>query len=381
MKNKSFVKMFIFLVAILFGLLAYMQPVSVSAEDALLESITNYGSIIDASDDKIIDTEYFSSFLSITDRYIIFPLYNMSGDVTALVTQYYDKEIPVSYLVTSNKVNPQDAYYIEYGTGNFLRFLGDKRINELCDGSKTIMYFGGNNYFIYCDDVLYVFQNNEYTIIPTNLDFIHESSGGNYYAFGETLNLTAVYAKEVGYSSQSGNYYTGSISNLKTMDETKAAYYAINSVNISEHCGATAALNLMLKLSYCSSGDWQNTFCSFYNSTGSNATITNVSSTINSYLYSKGYLYIGSSISYYSSWSSTTSLIDYNPIILLLQGSEIYGNHYVIGLGYRWFTHSSGWGSKYYEIFDGFGSEIRYVHSQLGINCIHVISVNNIVMP
>ena len=47
----------------------------------------------------------------------------------------------------------------------------------------------------------------------------------------------------------------------------------------------------------------------------------------------------------------------------------------MVGLGYVFFTHSTGWVSKYYKIVDGLTADIRYVHSSLGIDHINLVTV------
>ena len=78
------------------------------------------------------------------------------------------------------------------------------------------------------------------------------------------------------------------------------------------------------------------------------------------------------------SWSTATTAISSNAVMLLLHDSEIYDEHAVLAVGYTSFTHSSGWVSKYYAIYDGWTSDIRYVHSSLGIGQINMVKITYI---
>lgn len=62
-------------------------------------------------------------------------------------------------------------------------------------------------------------------------------------------------------------------------------------------------------------------------------------------------------------------------VLVSLDSSQIYEDHAVIGTGYITFAHSSGWQSKYLQIFDQWNYNLRYVNYQLGINYIIVREV------
>lgn len=106
---------------------------------------------------------------------------------------------------------------------------------------------------------------------------------------------------------------------------------------------------------------WVNTYKMLYKKMGSNAYIGTLCSTLNYYMNKNKKLFS-------TSWSIGTKSgklvakeIDYGyPPILLMHGHYIYGNHYVLALGYYQFSYSK-YDSTYILIADGDSKETQYV--------------------
>lgn len=340
----------------------------------------NYKNCGGYTDTDLIDRTFFASIIGVSDSYLVLPLYNLQDCVSAYVIQYYSEGIPLSYVVVNTSVSAEDAYYIEFGCGDFARVLGLYNVEE--EESIRACYCGGSQYYIETDDKLYHFAGELDELDSEIRDELEERTSGVYYNFGETLTQAAVFNKEVGYDTYS--VYTRLTSFTKrTMGTTQYAYGTNNP--ITNHCAPTAGINFMQYLysiegkTSIPMGSWQSVFIALHTAMGtSNLNGTADSSLAPAYqsvLRSYGYNSATSSIQYSASWNQVISALGSNAVHLCLHDSEIYGNHSVLSVGYIYFSHSTGWVSKYYTLVDGWTADIRYVHSSLGIDHINLVTV------
>lgn len=143
-----------------------------------------------------------------------------------------------------------------------------------------------------------------------------------------------------------------------------------NGFNYADDCGSIASTNLFYywynrnttKYKDLYMGSWLNTYKKIYSKVGSSAFIATLCGTLNYYMNINKNLF-------YTYWCTGTksgkliaSEIDNgNPPILLMNGHYMYGNHYVLALGYYQFSYSS-YDSTYILIADGWtGYPTRYV--------------------
>ena len=73
--------------------------------------------------------------------------------------------------------------------------------------------------------------------------------------------------------------------------------------------------------------------------------------------------------------SSTAVYSTPSVAIVYLDDSQIYNDHFTIGTGYITFDHSSGWRSRYVQIFDQKSESLKYVNYSLGIGYITVLEI------
>lgn len=339
----------------------------------------NQGGYLDV---QLVDREAFLPLIGISNEYLILPLYDLLGNVSAYTIQYYDGSKPLSYLVINAKADITDDYYITFGQGDFASVIGldefDRTNEEPC-----VCYCGGTNFYTQIGETVYFFNGDVRELDENDVDALKEQTRGGYYNFGETLTQTAIFNKEVGYDSYS--YTTQSILFTKrTMDSTRYVFGTNNPVY--NHCSPVAGLNLLQFLytiknkTLIPMSSWQTVFSALYlamGTTNSNGTDPNdIAPGYQTVLRSYGYNSATASCQTYASWNQVTSAISSCAVHLSLRDSEIYGYHSVVGVGYISFSHSTGWVSKYYSIVDGWTADIRYVHSSLGIDHVNLITVN-----
>jgi hypothetical protein len=333
------------------------------------------------TDDQLVDREFFSTMIGVSNDYLVMPLYDLQNNVSAYIIQYYSEGVPLSYVVINTSILAEDAYYIEFGEGEFGRVVGLDKV-ESTEEMVQVCYCGGSQYYLLIDDDLYYYDGELKELADDIVEDLEERSCGDYYNFGETLTYLAVLEKEIGYDSVS-SYSRSTSFTKRTTTSTKYAYGSNNPV--SNHCAPTAGINLLQYL-YSVEGktnipmsSWQSVFIALHTAMGtSNLNGTADSALAPAYqsvLRSYGYNSATASIQYSASWLQITSAINSNAVHLVLCSSEIYGDHSVVGLGYVSFTHSTGWVSKYYKIVDGWTADIRYVHSSLGIASINLVTV------
>lgn len=331
---------------------------------------------------RIVDEELMRKFIDITDKGIIIPLFNLKGDITAYLIQYYSsKGIPSAYIVVDNEVNTK-SYYITFGNGAFSTILDS--YGYLADNPDyKILYFGGFEFFIQVDQGYYIANQFENTLDVQ--DLLALQNDNLLYASFDYIDVNYLLQIESGYTYWNGKFYSGDITIYKTMTETATAYSSIYGVTITNHCGPTSALNYLLYLRSqgytlipTAGTGWKTVFASLYNGMMSSNT-TNISDYVSYtglYLGSQGY----SNPTVYSiipvNWTTAVAYVNYAPVAMLLQDSDIYGDHYVFTIGFSVFGHSNGETNQYYEIIDGHNSGKRYVDANRGIDHIDLIYIS-----
>ena len=341
----------------------------------------NYVNRSSYADNQLVDRGFFSSIIGVSDDYLVMPLYDLQNNVSAYIIQYYFEGCPLSYVVINTSTTAEDAYYIEFGEGDFAGVVGLDRVED-AEEAPRVCYCGGSQYYLLIGDDLYHYEGTLKVLDSDMIEELEEWSSGVYYNYGETLTYMAVLQKEVGYDSVS-SYSRSTSFTMRTM--TMAIYAYGNNNPVTNHCAPTAGLNLLQYL-YSVEGktnipmnSWQSVFIALHTAMGTSNTNGTADSALapayQSVLRSYGYNSATAAIQYSASWSQVTTAINSNEVHLALHDSEIYGEHSVVGLGYVSFTHSTGWVSKYYKIVDGWTADIRYVHSSLGIDHINLVTV------
>lgn len=341
----------------------------------------NYVNRSSYADNQLVDRGFFSSTIGVSDDYLVMPLYDLQNNVSAYIIQYYFEGCPLSYVVINTSTTAEDAYYIEFGEGDFAGVVGLDRVED-AEEAPRVCYCGGSQYYLLIGDDLYHYEGTLKVLDSDMIEELEEWSSGVYYNYGETLTYMAVLQKEVGYDSVS-SYSRSTSFTMRTM--TMAIYAYGNNNPVDNHCAPTAGLNLLQYL-YSVEGktsipmsSWQSVFVALHTAMGTSNTNGTADSALapayQSVLRSYGYNSATAAIQYSASWSQVTTAINSNAVHLVLHSSEIYGEHSVVGLGYVSFTHSTGWVSKYYKIVDGLTADIRYVHSSLGIDHINLVTV------
>lgn len=341
----------------------------------------NYVNRSSYADNQLVDRGFFSSIIGVSDDYLVMPLYDLQNNVSAYIIQYYFEGCPLSYVVINTSTTAEDAYYIEFGEGDFAGVVGLDLVED-AEEAPRVCYCGGSQYYLLIGDDLYHYEGTLKVLDSDMIEELEEWSSGVYYNYGETLTYMAVLQKEVGYDSVS-SYSRSTSFTMRTM--TMAIYAYGNNNPVDNHCAPTAGLNLLQYL-YSVEGktsipmsSWQSVFIALHTAMGTSNTNGTADSALapayQSVLRSYGYNSATAAIQYSASWSQVTTAINSNAVHLALHDSEIYGEHSVVGLGYVSFTHSTGWVSKYYKIVDGWTADIRYVHSSLGIDHINLVTV------
>jgi hypothetical protein len=341
----------------------------------------NYENRSGYTDDQLVDRVFFSTMIGVSNDYLVMPLYDLQNNVSAYIIQYYSEGVPLSYVVINTSILAEDAYYIEFGEGEFGRVVGLDKV-ESTEEKVRVCYCSGSQYYLLIDDDLYHYDGELKLLAGDIVQDLEERSCGDYYNYGETLTYMAVLEKEVGYDSVS-SYSRSTSFTKRTTDSTRYAYGSNNPV--SKHCAPTAGLNLLQYL-YSVEGktsipmsSWQSVFIALHTAMGTsnlNGTAdSDLAPAYQSVLRSYGYNSATAAIQYSASWTQVTTAINSNAVHLALHGSEIYGEHSAVGVGYVSFTHSTGWVSKYYKIVDGWTTDTRYVHSSLGISSISLVTV------
>lgn len=362
----------------------------------------------------LIDEGVIEQYVHISDVYQVVPIYSVRNQLVAYLLVYFEGNDACSYAIISNQVDSQEGYLMEFGSG-LPSFCPSTDWFEN-DGFRLI-YAGGYTYFIKKEDEYWAYDGEELNQIDSEIIdncFITEcgKSGVQYYESGVTLDKNTIYAKEVGYQRISeirlrddGSYASSHY--LKSMSKIKEAYYEKYKKTIKSHCGPSAVLNTLIlfkslgfskiSVNYNTNYGIATAFNDVLDKCGlffgqswglpcwkcKDATIQ----MLKKYGYSSavGYTYAQASWSRikscindtYKTRNVTSTAVISSPAVAIvyLDDSQIYDDHLVIGTGYITFVHSSGWQSKYIQIFDQWNYGLRYVNYSLGINYISVLEI------
>lgn len=362
------------------------------SELMLYESIST--GINDA--EKLVNERIFQDLDIITDQYEITPLYTLDGQISAYLVQYYDvKGKATGYIVVSNQVKCLN-YYIEFGKGSpdIINKMVDLVEIECGEKVDRLIYVGGYTYYASVGEKIYTVTNATVRLVSEEDEqqLIAEGGTPQYYQKEITLSLADVFEKEVGYDYASPLVISpgkANLSKFKTMAQTKEAYKQRRQKEIDNNCGPTAALNLL----YCldkrgyktlslEGMAWKDTFCELYDrmmtlkkdNSGDKTTYdSDFKDTIEELLIEYDELEVN--LISIISWEAAIERLNEGVVVFLLQNSQIYGNHYVLGTGYKYFEFESGWTSRYFQIVDGWTDDYRFVNYSLGIDYINAITV------
>lgn len=296
---------------------------------------------------------YLNNIVEITDEYQIFELELLDGTISALLFQFYENSVPISYVVVSNEVS-ENLEIIEFGAGYAQNILGVVDALQIADNNYRLLYMGNLQYIVENNGKYFMAQNGsilELDALPQE----YEAVEGEYYTYGETLNWSAVIKKEVGYASLKRGWCPNG-TNLYSEYRTMSSFMS------GEICSSTAAYNLTVywyhqgytKFDLSTTAGQNAAFQAYYSRLGKSAEIKKCRD---------------------ASWKKITSAIDEGPVHVHLRESEIYGNHGVLGIGYVSFSFDSGWTSRYIAIIDGWERGARYVNYSLGIDRVDITIV------
>lgn len=356
-------------------------------ENIVLNEITSDGIKIA---EKLVDARNFANFDIVTEEYEVTPLYTIDGRISAYLVQYYDNGEATGYIVVSNEVDCLD-YYIEFGYGipDMVWSMVDAVKDECGKPVDRIIYVGGYTYYALVEDTIYMANTGKAYPVTENEELRLAAAGDElrYYEHNVTLTLAMIYAKEVGYANVSSKNAPSipTLSTFKYMTNTETAYRKQRGKSITNHCSPTAGLNMLFYLAKrgystlsLDGENWEKAFCRLYDDMGTNDTTgtldSKVETTFINLLSAYGEYHVERVPSI--PWYTATWHLDKWAMLFSLQGSQIYDNHMVLGIGYCQFSFTSGWISKYFRIIDGWeprdgGSIDRYVNYSLGIDHIN----------
>lgn len=356
-------------------------------EDVSLTEIVSEG-IKDA--EKLVDESNFEKFDIVTDEYNITPLYTVDGQISAYLVEYYKGGEPTGYVIVSNEVDCLE-YYIEFGTGspNFLKNMVNMVETECKENVDRFIYMGGYTYYALVGDDLYVTPGAE----PIQLteedikELLLKGGETKYYEEYGYLSLDAIYAKEVGYIKRSSlvTLNVPDVLEFYTMSQTEAAYKKLKGKTITDHCGPTAGLNHLVYLdnqgfSFLPIGGlmWEQAFCTLADKMKTyeygTTTIFHYANAMEEIVSKNPSFKVNIDINL--TWEDVETYLGRSAVTFLLQDSQIYGDHFVLGVGYNTFSFSTGWTSKYIKIADGHSNqEFRYVNYDLGIKTIYAVTI------
>ncbi len=364
--------------------------------------------------DGLLDENVIRQYVHISDMYQVVPIYSMQQQLVAYLLVYFEGDEACSYAIVSNQVDSQEAYLMEFGSG-LPAFCPSADWFE--NDSFRLIYVGGYTYFIQKDGQFWAYDGENIEKIDSEIiaDCLANDFGKSdvqYYEYQKTLDKSTIYAKEVGYqrisesrlrndSSYVSSHY------MKSMSKIKDAYSEKYKKNISSHCGPSAVLNSVLlfkslgfskiTIDHNTNSGIATAFNDVLDKCGlffgeswglpcwkcKDATVK----LLKKYGYSSavGYTYAQASWSQiktcindtYKTRNVTSTAVISSPAVAIvyLDDSQIYHNHFVLGTGYITFVHSTGWQSKYIQIFDQWDYGLRYVNYSLGINYISVLEI------
>jgi hypothetical protein len=188
---------------------------------------------------------------------------------------------------------------------------------------------------------------------------------------------------ESGYASKSVKNVTAYDRAYNVTDDFKT----INGTTYSNHCGPTTGTNVLkywfgrdtTKYSKLYDNNlWKSAFVELYGSmkTGTNGTtyLSDYTSAIKKYFTDRG-LSCSTSYSTSNNFNSFKNEIDADrPVTLLTQGHVLYGDHYVLALGYIQYKYGGiiPTYSEYFRIADAWSSRPdRFIHYTSGVNHVY----------
>lgn len=133
---------------------------------------------------------YLANVVEITSEYQIFQLEFLDGTISALLFQFYENSVLISYVVVSNEVS-ENLEIIEFGAGYAQNILGVVDALQIADNNYRLLYMGNLQYIVENNGKYFMAQNGsilELDALPQE----YEAVEGEYYTYGETLNWSAV---------------------------------------------------------------------------------------------------------------------------------------------------------------------------------------------
>lgn len=370
-------------------IVAYAQEQFVSEDEAKYLAISCVWNV------QEIDSDTFEQQdLSYSDT---FTLYNDNLDVSAYVVNFQNAEGSQSgYVVVSatsdypeiiefsdtGKSPYEEQYELlckEYGNEVYPMYAGN--IEPLCIEKETETLVEYNEGVI-CRNTL----ENETHSVKYSVKDRKEKAANIRSAFG-TVGRSSSLGDANFFITRPDNYEE----NYKSCATSNLSWYSSITFKTTSdfkgkenHCGPTAATNLLMywakknseKYGGFMQGDstWETTFQDLYDAMFKNDTTEISAFAKQTAKFTQNHSQNGLTFKYYtflgSTWDKVTTEIKAGrPIVLLLQGHKVYGNHYVVGLGYMAYTYSNGDTSNYVRIADGWiSTATRFVNFTQGYN-------------
>ena len=315
-------------------------------------------------------------------------LYDFYGNVSAYLFEIKNSS-GCGYVIIGDNDGRDPVIEYSFEDVSFIETASKKLLESGGISNPRVFFIGNLDYYIGDADGsnLYHLGTDGVVAVDGSVDSLKNSttemniiSLQNYYAstyqdlVGGSSNpptnsiITSPFIYESGYSSGSSSQVTYYTAGGKYVTTSMFSGY-------SDHCGAVCGTNLMVywanrdKTKYGSLMQDSSTkvFKTLYAGMGSNTAYLTFNSSIKSYFskYANGcstnYTWFG------ATWKEIYNGIDENkPVVLLLQNHNVYGDHYVLGVGYEYFKYSNGKESQYIRIADGWSSSCRYVHYSVG---------------
>ena len=150
----------------------------------------NYENRSGYTDDQLVDRSFFSAMIGVSDDFLVMPLYDLQNNVSAYVIQYYSEGVPLSYVVINTSSVAGNAYYVEFGEGDFAGVVGLDNAKET-EETIQVCYCGGSQYYLLIGDDLYHYDGELKILDSDTVAELEERSSGVYYNYGETLTYLA----------------------------------------------------------------------------------------------------------------------------------------------------------------------------------------------
>jgi hypothetical protein len=324
--------------------------------------------------------------------------YDLEGNISAYSFEFVDKMNKDSgYII----VGANDDYptIVEYATDGapFYHEAVKSLKSDKSDVKEIVLYYTGDlDYFIGTDNTNKIFSIQTSAVEAVSADKVKKNSKKVKDKYkSQRDGWKNVIANGEGSTPPVGDYITDPYDHENGYDSVNLSnvpsYYITYSTTsdfsgYSNHCGPTAGTNVMRywynrdDSTYSGlylNNSWDDVFVQLYTdmkvATNDTTYSNDFEQAIKDFFDDNASGY--SSIDYYSSnvsWSKIETEIDADyPPVLLLQKHELYGDHYVLGLGYKEFFYDGFlWNndySRYIRIADGWtSSPNRYVHFDVG---------------